>query len=408
MRPRLFWKILGAFWLTLVLATAGVIVTVMILTRPPGGGFVQRLEAERLRAAAVALHYGGEPALSQVIERWPEEDRARLLIEHGPNGVVKLSMRPPSPASVLSMWPLAVLLGAGLVFSAALAVYLARPIGVLRKGFGQLAQGDLDVRLTPGMGRRRDEIADLARDFDRMAERLQQLIASRDRLLHDVSHELRSPLARLSLAVELARKNGAPNDPALARIEAEAARLNTLVGDLLSLARAESETSAEQIYYDIASLLHVVGEDARFEAQPRGVNVSLKIAPVLEDPSRAPLLVGAPELLRRAVENVVRNAMRFSPAGSAVTISAAIEAGVIVIEVRDVGPGVPAAMLATMFDPFVKGVGEARGVGLGLAIAQRALAAHSGDVRAYNLDTGGLLVRMTLPIATQAKPVLAS
>src|SRR5439155_7164170 len=125
---------------------------------------------------------------------------------------------------------------------------LASPIRRLRDGFRKLAKGDLGVRLTAGMGGRRDEIADLAQDFDAMAERLQHLIASRDRLLHDVSHELRSPIARMSVAVGLARKNGGLNEQALARIETEGARLNAIVGDLLSLSRAESQAGAEEIY----------------------------------------------------------------------------------------------------------------------------------------------------------------
>jgi two-component system OmpR family sensor kinase len=275
---------------------------------------------------------------------------------------------------------------------------LARPIASLRGGFRQLARGDLDVRLTPAMGRRRDEIADLARDFDAMAERLQQSIASRDRLLHDVSHELRSPLARLSLAVALARQNGELGDQALARIEAEGERLNAIVGDLLSLSRAENKMAAEESYFDLASLLALVCEDARFEAQPRSVNVELDLGEELVDPECAPVLAGAPELLRRAVENVVRNALRFSPAGGSVNVRAGIANELIFIEVRDQGPGVSPAMIGSMFDPFVKGAGETRGVGLGLAIARRAVAAQRGEVEAFNVPSGGLLMRITMPM----------
>jgi len=247
------------------------------------------------------------------------------------------------------------------------------------------------------MGRRRDEIADLAQDFDAMAERLQQSIASRDRLLHDVSHELRSPLARMSVAVGLARKSGEIPENALVRIESEGRRLNEIVGDLLSLSRAESDAGVEEIYFDLGALLQVVCDDARFEAQPCGVEVRLELSPDLADPDRAPLLKGAPQLLRRGVENVIRNALRFSPAGEAVVVRAGLAGGRFEIEVSDTGPGVPPAMLETIFEPFVKGAAESRGVGLGLSIARRALAAHGGALQAVNREGGGLSMRITLP-----------
>jgi two-component system OmpR family sensor kinase len=278
-----------------------------------------------------------------------------------------------------------------------LAAYLARPVSRLRDGFRKLAKGELGVRLTAGMGRRRDEIADLAQDFDAMAERLQQSIASRDRLLHDVSHELRSPLARMSVAVGLARKSGEIPENALVRIESEGRRLNEIVGDLLSLSRAESDAGVEEIYFDLGALLQVVCDDARFEAQPRGVAVRLELSPELADPDRAPLLKGAPQLLRRGVENVIRNALRFSPPGDAVVVRAGLADGRFEVEVGDRGPGVPPAMLETMFEPFVKGSAESRGVGLGLSIARRALAAHGGALQAFNREGGGLSMKIAMP-----------
>ncbi|CAN7578938.1 ATP-binding protein [Phenylobacterium sp. LjRoot219] len=400
MKPRLFWKILVALALTLALATGGVVLAFAVQTN--FGRDIQAIfhqqRAERLRAAAVALRYGGRPALDQVVAAWPAEERARLRLEPQADGTLKPDLPPPRKrGSLLPAWPLAVQLAASFVFSAALAAYLTRPIGRLRGGFRRLAEGDLKVRLTPGMGRRRDEIADLAHDFDAMAERLQQLIASRDRLLHDVSHELRSPLARLSLAVGLAHQPGGFDAQALARIETEGARLNTLVGDLLSLSRAESEAGAEEIYFDVASLLRVICDDAQFEAKPRDVTVALELSPELADADEAPVLKGAPELLRRGIENVIRNALRFSPAGGTVHVAARTDQERVVIEVSDEGPGVSPALLETMFDPFVKGAGEVRGVGLGLSIAQRAIAAHNGDVQALNRPSGGLFMRISLP-----------
>ena len=400
MRPALFWKILLAFWMTTILAN---ISDVLILATSTHFGrdvrdAIVAQQNERQHSAEVALKYGGRPALDQVVATWPKAVRARVQIRQGPAGQTSIIMPPPLNLwAFVPLWPLGVLFAASLLLSAALAAYLARPVSRLRDGFRKLAHGDLGVRLTAGMGRRRDEIADLAQDFDAMAERLQQLIASRDRLLHDVSHELRSPLARMSIAVGLARKGGEVPETALTRIESESRRLNEIVGDLLSLSRAESEAAVEEIYFDLGALLQVVCEDARFEAQPRGVEVRLELSPELADPDRAPLLKGAPQLLRRGVENVIRNALRFSPPGDAVLVGARFAEGRFEIEVGDRGPGVPPAMLETMFEPFVKGPAESRGVGLGLSIARRALAAHGGALQAFNRDGGGLSMKITLP-----------
>ena len=400
MKPTLLWKILLAFWMAIILANVTNLLILASYThfgRDVQNAFVaQRIE--RQRSAEVALRYGGRPALDQVVSTWPKDVRARLRIAENPAGqAVVTAPPPPNLWPLIPLWPIAVVFGAGLVLSAALAAYLARPVSRLRDGLRKLAQGDLGVRLTSGMGRRRDEIADLAQDFDAMAERLQQLIASRDRLLHDVSHELRSPLARMSVAVGLARKSDDIPETALTRIETESRRLNEIVGDLLSLSRAESDAGGEEIYFDLGSLLQVVCDDARFEAQPHGVEVRLELSPELADADHAPLLRGDPQLLRRGIENVIRNALRFSPMGDAVMVRARVVDGRFEIEVSDEGPGVPPALLETMFEPFVKGPAESRGVGLGLSIARRALAAHGGSLQAFNREGRGLLMRIGLP-----------
>lgn len=400
MKARLIWKILLAFWATVILTTAGIVFIVTLQSRLRGDpkDFLAELRAERLSAAQVALHYGGRPAMDRIVARWPADERALLRTAPDGRGGMRLSLA-PAPNPKFPWWLLASWVVSSLAFSGLLAAYLAWPIGRLRDGFRRLAQGELSTRLTPGMGRRRDEIADLAHDFDAMAERLQQLVASRERLLHDVSHELRSPLARLSLAVGLARQTGELGDTALSRIEAEGARLNTIVGDLLSLSRAEREAAEGERYFDIATLLQMVCDDARFEAQPLNVVVRLEIDDALSDPERAPLMSGAPELLRRALDNIIRNALRFSPPDKTVTVSARLEAGAVVIQVRDQGPGVSPQMLQSMFDPFVKGVDQTRGVGLGLAIARRAVTAHKGELAALNAPGGGLLMTISLPVS---------
>jgi two-component system OmpR family sensor kinase len=407
MKPTLILKILSAFWLAIALSMISAALIFAAYTH--AGRDVHDVftaeRNERLRAATVALQYGGRPALDQVVAAWPKEVRAGLQMSQGPGGRTVLALAPsPRPPGLLPFWPLAIQFAASLLLSALLAANLARPVRQLRDGLRKLALGDLGVRLTAVMGRRRDEIADLAQDFDAMAERMQHLIASRDRLLHDVSHELRSPLARLSLAVDLARRNGEPPEDALDRIEVEGARLNEIVGDLLSLSRAESEAANEEIYIDLGGMLQVICADASFEALPRGVAVALDLTPEFDDPDRAPLLKGAPQLLRRGIENVIRNALRFTPANGSVQVKAGTLADRLEIEVSDQGPGVPSAMLETMFEPFVKGPAETRGVGLGLSIARRALAAYGGHLQAFNRDGGGLLVRISLPAASPGAP----
>ncbi|MGZ3273413.1 MAG: HAMP domain-containing sensor histidine kinase [Caulobacteraceae bacterium] len=401
MKPTLFWKILTAFWLAVALATASVVLIFAASThfgRDVRDAYVAQ-RGERLQSARVALRYGGRPALDQVVAAWPKDMQSRLRMTVGADGKTQLALAPPPITPSFLPWPLAIQFAASLLLSALLAANLARPVSQLRDGLRKLARGDLGVRLTAAMGGRRDEIADLAQDFDAMAERLQQLIASRDRLLHDVSHELRSPLARMSVAVGLARKSGAVPENALVRIETEAERLNEIVGDLLSLSRAENDAGIEEIYFDLGALLQVVCEDARFEAQPRSVEVRLELSPELADPEHAPLLRGAPQLLRRGIENVIRNALRFSPPGDAVVVRARPVDDRFEIEVSDKGPGVPPEMLESMFEPFVKGAAETRGVGLGLSIARRALAAHGGTLQAFNREGGGLSMRIGLPAA---------
>lgn len=398
-RVSLFWKILLSFWATLALAAGSIILTIVLRDDPirRGPDFVQ-IHAERERAAAVALSTGGDPALREVVASWPATVRGYLRVDR-PAGLepqVRLD-EPPPPSPPTPIGPLAVELFFGLVFSVILAAYLTRPVGRLKEGFERLAAGDFAARLTPAMRGRRDEIADLARDFDVMAAQLQHLVSLRDRLLHDVSHELRSPLARMSLAIALARQNPARAGEALDRIEADGARLNAIVGDLLSLARAEAGAPPEERYFDVCHMLEVICADARFEAEPRAVDVCLYVDRNLKAFDEAALVAGTPELIRRALENVIRNAVRFSPRGAAVTIDTRRKAaGGVIIEVHDQGPGIDAAIRTTLFEPFVKAPSDATGVGLGLAIAQRALAAQGGTIEAVSPAHGGTMVRISL------------
>lgn len=301
---------------------------------------------------------------------------------------------PPNTAAVV-LRVLAVLLTAGGVCYA-LALYLVRPVSRLREATQALAGGDLGVRVGSSLGARRDEVADLGRDFDHMAERLEAFVESERRLLRDISHELRSPLARLNVALELVRPYGVPEiQQELDRIELEAGRLDELIGQILTLARLESATlRGANAEVDLARLVEEVATDADFEARARGRRVEV----VGAEPCR---VAGDAKLLRSAVENVVRNAARYTSEGTAVEISLSTAEGEAVVRVRDHGPGVPDSALERMFRPFFRVADgrerESGGVGLGLAIAERAVRYHHGAISAANAAGGGLEVAIHLP-----------
>jgi len=282
-----------------------------------------------------------------------------------------------------------------------LAWRLTAPIRRLRKAAQRLASGDLSARVGEAGGIRGDEVIDLGRDLDRMAERIEALMESQKRLVRDVSHELRSPLARFNVALGLIRQHcSSAADSYFDRIERDAERLNELIGELLTLTLLES--GAEQLVRKpvaLGSLVAKVARDAGFEAESRGKNVTVIAC--------EPLAVeGNGELLRRAVENVVRNAVRYTREGTAVEIALRRlqekETESAVISVRDHGPGAPEAALAKLFLPFYR-VEDARdrqsgGTGLGLAITERAVRLHSGTVNARNAAGGGLLIEIRLPV----------
>ncbi|MGM0593447.1 MAG: ATP-binding protein [Pseudomonadota bacterium] len=283
------------------------------------------------------------------------------------------------------------LLISGLV-SFALATLLTRPVRRLRRAAQALAEGDLAVRVD---AKGRDEVAALGRDFDLMAERLREMLESQRRLLRDVSHELRSPLARLRIALELAERSAEPAQ-SLKRVEKEADELEQLVGNLLSLSRLESGQSVlERRLIELAPLLQTIADDADFEAQAHGRHVELQAQAGLS-------MSGDPVLLRSAIENVVRNAVRYTAEATRVEVTLTDEGGQALLRVCDRGEGVPEAALSKMFEPFAR-VGEARdrdsgGYGLGLAITGQVVAAHGGEVSAYNRDGGGLCIELRLPL----------
>jgi two-component system sensor histidine kinase CpxA len=282
-----------------------------------------------------------------------------------------------------------------------LARYLTAPLGRLRRATEAYAAGDLDARVAPTLGTRKDEVADLAHAFDHMAQRLQELMASQRQLMSDVSHELRSPLARLQVALGLARQRVAGQaDVEFARIELEAERLNDLIGQLLSLAKLEaSGTRSTHEPVDLADLLATITSDADYEARASGRRVAITH-------SEPAVIEGEVRLLHSALENIVRNAVRYTPEDTVVNLTLDRDGAIPdswQIVIRDQGPGVPDEMLPRLFEPFVR-VGDARdrasgGYGLGLAIAQKAVRLHGGEVSARNEPTGGFSVVVTLPAA---------
>ena len=303
-----------------------------------------------------------------------------------------------------------------------LAWSMTSPVTRLRKAAQSLAAGDLSARAGAPARGRGDELAELMRDFDRMAERIEGLVDSQSRLLKDVSHELRSPLARLSVALGLARQRVTPEvapelENSLNRIEVEADRLNQLIQRLLTISRLESGTDGlHKTQLSLRELVEQVAHDAEYETPGRGCRVTTSSAS-LADTTAGVSAVGAdeflveadPDLLRSAVENVVRNATRYTAEGTTVEVrlerqaAGKGEAGEIVIRVLDSGPGVPDEALCKIFEPFYR-LDDARnrqtgGAGLGLSIADRAIKLHGGQLRASNRPEGGLEVEIRIPAA---------
>ncbi|HEX3738962.1 MAG TPA: ATP-binding protein [Terriglobales bacterium] len=298
-----------------------------------------------------------------------------------------------------------------------LAQFLSSPVIRLRKATQRLASGDLSARVGSNPSQIGDEISQLMRDFDLMAEQIEKLVNAQSRLLKDISHELRSPLARLSVALELARQRTGPEGQSvLDRISLESSRMNELIGSLTTIARLESGAgSLRKQPVQLEDLVQEVARDAAFEAQSRNIQVECEILDELP-------ASGDPALLRSAIENVVRNATRYTRPDTAVAIRAEKRKSgnfdAAYIQVSDSGPGVSEDELEKIFEPFYR-IDDARerstgGVGLGLAITDQAIRLHGGSVRASNLPEGGLLVEMRIPLRSgqglqdQRAPVVAS
>lgn len=291
--------------------------------------------------------------------------------------------------------PLTTGLGASLVVALLLARRFVRPIRRIGDGLAALSEGQLDRRIGPALDRSEPAIADVGRAFDAAAGKLQQLTESRSRLFHDLSHEIRSPLARLQAQTALLRQNPLRLPAMLPRMEGDIARMDHLVGEILTLARIDHAGAGLQpVSIDLIDLLDPILRDAELEGHARGIRVHYHGPETLD-------LHCDPELLHRALENIIRNALRHSPetGGIAVTVTAAGDAATIVIE--DEGEGVEPALLPTIFEAFVRDE-AGQGAGLGLAIAAKALRLHGGTIEARNRAEGGLAVCCRLPRTVRA------
>jgi two-component system, OmpR family, sensor histidine kinase CpxA len=278
--------------------------------------------------------------------------------------------------------------------------YLTTPIFRLRETAHELATGNLSARASTHIASRRDEIGDLVRDFDAMAARIEDLVSRQRQLISDVSHELRSPLARLNVALDLARqRKGA--DPAFDQAEQDTVLLNEMIGRLLTIAKLDASAQPLPMSeIDLTELVSQIVRNANFELQSPEDRVRLTGEGAL-------FVTGNPELLHSAIENVIRNAIHYTDPGTPVEVrlSSVPQPGkpLAQIEIRDHGPGLPETELTNIFRPFYR-VAEARdrqsgGAGLGLAIADRVIRTHGGSIVAQNAEPKGLLVQIRLPLA---------
>ena len=455
----LFLRIFLSFWLAQALIVALVVVATVVFrpqTESPFWEYIKTNTADQLLQAYQA---GGSPTLNRKIdelsstlhfqaylfddqgkelggrsapawahrmsngldphERWLQRFSPRRFVTHQisdgmGHAYIMVAEVPPRPwVPLLRQKPpgtgvviLAIAVLVSGIVCYLLAGYLTSDIRRLRAATQQLAAGDLNARAHAPKRRRSDEIAFLVRDFNTMAARLQDLVNAQGRLLHDISHELRSPLARLNVALGLAWQRSGPGaESALERIEMEANRLNELIGRLLTLARLEGgEDAMRRTPITVGDLVQEIARDADFEAQSR----PCRVHSVIEHEAT---VLGNESLLHSAIENVVRNATRHTEPDSEVEIRLGHESrsgkDEAIIRVTDHGPGVPQESLDKLFRPFYR-LDDARerqtgGVGLGLAITDRAVRLHGGNVRAENRPEGGLMVEIRLPMEP-AKP----
>jgi two-component system sensor histidine kinase CpxA len=442
----LFWRIFFSFWLALALILIGTVSVAVDAAlrwraeRPPqlyqdlyaqaaqafetGGAaalkaWVAGLDPAAVRERTFVLDAAGHDLLDRPLPPPPVREglpaRAVRALAGGPVGrslmlvgadgqTYRVFVAPPArglsrrfgelelPGVRWATLLIALVVSAAVCFL--LARYLTAPVDRLRAATQRITAGDLNVRVVPSLKGRKDELGLLAADFDAMAVRVRSLIEAKHQLLRDVSHELRSPLARLQIALSLAQRSAPAAAESLARIGREADRLEQLIARVLLVRLERPAVGLESERVDLGALLSEIVADVAIEADVRQTQVELSLTGTLE-------VTGDREALRSAFENVLRNAVRYSPAGSKLAVRARHAGNSIEMLVEDQGPGVPAKDLTRIFEPFYR-VDASRdraegGEGLGLAIAARAVALHQGTIEAHNLPGAGLAVRIVLP-----------
>jgi len=299
-------------------------------------------------------------------------------------------------AAIVLQWGVALFVS-GLICSL-LTRYLTAPILRLREMSQKLTAGELSVRSSPELARRGDEIGDLVRDFNAMASRIDELVSRQRQLISEVSHELRSPLARLNVALDLGRERKG-NDPAFEQMQEDIGLLDEMIGRLLTIAKLDIyESQVPMTDVDLTELLSRISRNAEFESRESNGGIRLTL-------SGHCIVWGSAELLHSAIENVVRNAIRYTENATSVEVRLECERSSsrtnVRLVIRDYGPGVPESELKNIFQPFYR-VADARdrqsgGTGLGLAIADRVVRIHNGTIRAENAAPRGLRIEIVLP-----------
>lgn len=414
MKPSLlFWKLFLAFWLATSLTFLVGVGILQLGSFRPSDPHLETILASEQRL----LQLFGVESAGQLLAAWehPPDEAVGVYNSAGQLLVGSPVAQPVYEQSVVSQegltlsirsshapgheegrpWrqiPLIIGTVMSALFSGYMAYYLAWPLAHLRRAMSDAAQGRFETRVKPAMGKRRDEIVDLAEDCDRMANQLKVLVDAQQQLLHDISHELRSPLTRMQAAIGLLRQDPARLEM-LGRIERESERMDTLIEALLTLARLQGRPeSIQRESLDIVELLAMIVEDAQFEAGLKGCHVQLQ--------GGAPFIACASgELLYRCFENVIRNAVRYTRPDTRVRVSAQVSADSnrLTVLITDQGPGVEPDRLQRIFHLFERGPEDASaGFGLGLAIAARAVQMHGGNIVARNAPGGGLTVEINL------------
>ncbi|TRC86825.1 HAMP domain-containing histidine kinase [Mesorhizobium sp. WSM4310] len=415
--PRLFKKFFVITWLTLAGSVAIIIATLNFFETLPSASKLERQKREVVldltenllvkdgEEAARRLAHASEDTIpvgltiSRIAETGACADRStaetRTVLKDG--SCYRISVPRQGNVILDKLGPFVP--GFGILISsaisaAALARYLIRPVVHLRDGLSALAHGRFDVRIGHKMAGRKDEVSALAHDFDSSAARLQELQDAQQRLFHDVSHELRSPLSRLQAVGGVLRQSPGKLDAMLDRMDREVERLDALVGEVLTLARltAGSRLPLKTQTLDVIDLLNEILGDAAFEAQAREVSITANV-----DGSFLAEVEG--ELIYRALENVIRNAVKYTAEHSQVTVQCQTTGDLLQVRVADRGLGVGRGELERIFQPFSRGNDAAPGggYGLGLAIARQAIECHGGRVYASLPDVGGLAIMLEIP-----------